>query len=80
MTVEYRGKPRLAPAIGITVVFLLLNWSVILFSPHHSSTSEAKDQDRYHWPVIVTMIDQWPAIDLVEYRSTTSPGYHLAMW
>lgn len=41
--------------------------------------SEAKDQDRYHLVVIETMMEQWPAVDLVHYDSATSPGYHLLM-
>ncbi len=42
-------------------------------------TSEAWDQATYHLPVIRTMADEWPRVDIVNYRSTTSPGYHLAL-
>lgn len=41
--------------------------------------SEASDQDKYHEPVIDAMVEQWPAIDVVNYSSATSPGYHALM-
>lgn len=43
------------------------------------TTSEASDAFKYHIPVIETMADEWPDVDIVNYRSATSPGYHLAM-
>ncbi len=66
-------------ALATVVIFAALNWSVILLAPHVSATSEAKDEARYHWPVIVTMMEQWPQVDLVDYQSSTAPGYHLLM-
>jgi len=41
--------------------------------------SEAKDQDRHHVVVIETMLEQWPDVDIVNYASATSPGYHFAL-
>lgn len=38
--------------------------------------SEVFDQDQYHWLVIDTMADQWPLVDVIDYRSATTPGYH----
>ena len=43
------------------------------------TTSEASDALKYHIPVIETMAREWPDVDIVNYRSATSPGYHLAM-
>jgi hypothetical protein len=43
------------------------------------TTSEASDAIKYHIPVIREMAEEWPAVDIVNYRSATSPGYHLAM-
>jgi len=43
------------------------------------TTSEAGDAAKYHLPVIRSMAEQWPDVDIVHYRSATSPGYHLAM-
>lgn len=43
------------------------------------TTSEASDAIKYHIPVIGTMVEEWPDIDIVNYRSATSPGYHIAM-
>jgi len=42
-------------------------------------TNEAGDAAMFHEPVIETMVEQWPSPDIVNYRSTTSPGYHLLM-
>jgi len=41
--------------------------------------SEWADQALFHRPIIDTMRDQWPAIDIVEYDSATAPGYHALM-
>jgi hypothetical protein len=43
------------------------------------TTSEASDALKYHIPVIREMAEEWPSVDIVNYRSATSPGYHLAM-
>ncbi|MCA9293105.1 MAG: hypothetical protein KDA20_04750 [Phycisphaerales bacterium] len=40
---------------------------------------EWRDADGYHLPVIDTMREQWPAIDIVHYDSATAPGYHAFM-
>lgn len=41
--------------------------------------SEVYDQDEYHWSVIRGMEGRWPGIELVEYDSATTPGYHWVM-
>lgn len=41
--------------------------------------SEWADQALFHLPIIDTMREQWPAIDIVEYDSATAPGYHALM-
>lgn len=41
--------------------------------------SEWADQALFHRPIIDTMREQWPAIDIVEYDSATAPGYHALM-
>src|SRR5690606_37961413 len=43
------------------------------------TTSEASDALKYHLPVIREMAAEWPRVDIVNYRSATSPGYHLVM-
>lgn len=42
-------------------------------------TSEASDQNRYHWPTIVAMSEHWPTVSLDEYRTATGPLYHAAL-
>ncbi|MFU8829298.1 MAG: hypothetical protein ACNA8P_07680 [Phycisphaerales bacterium] len=41
--------------------------------------SEWADQALFHRPLIHTMHEQWPAIEIVEYDSATAPGYHAMM-
>jgi hypothetical protein len=66
------------PAILLlSVIFLLLVWPVLLTG--RGGTSEASDQDVYHLPIVQVMLDQWPRPDIVDYRSATSPGYHLLL-
>ncbi|MCK4871559.1 MAG: glycosyltransferase family 39 protein [Phycisphaerales bacterium] len=41
------------------------------------------DEKMYHRPVIEQFAQQWPAVDLRDYASATTPGYHLlaaAVW
>ncbi len=42
-------------------------------------TSEMGDQRKYHEPTILTFAEQWPSVDLINYPSATSPGYHLVI-
>ena len=42
-------------------------------------TSEMGDQRQYHEPTILTFAEQWPSVDLINYPSATSPGYHLVI-
>ena len=68
---------RLAPPILLCLTFLLLTWPVILTGAQ--GTSEAYDQRAFHEVVIRAMAGQWPNVDLVNYDSATTPGYHLVM-
>ena len=69
--------PRLKALLVLTVAYALLVVPVILSG--RGGTNEAGDAAMYHEPVIETMVEQWPSPDIVNYRSTTSPGYHLLM-
>ncbi len=69
--------PRLKALLVLTVAYALLVVPVILSG--RGGTNEAGDASMYHEPVIETMVEQWPSPDIVNYRSTTSPGYHLIM-
>lgn len=61
----------------LCLIFALLVWPVIFAGAQ--GTSEAWDQLRYHEAVIHTMVQQWPHLDLVNYESATTPGYHLLL-
>lgn len=63
--------------VALVGVYLALVVPVILSG--RGGPSEAFDQDNHHLVVIRTMAEQWPAVDVVDYASATSPGYHLAM-
>lgn len=39
----------------------------------------AWDEEIYHLPIIRTMAQQWPSVDIVKYDSATTPGYHVVM-
>lgn len=61
----------------LVALFLALTWPAILSG--REGTSEAYDQRHYHEPVIEKIVEQWPHPDFVNYRSATTPGYHLLM-
>jgi len=70
-------RARVGALLVLTLAYALLVVPVILSG--RGGTNEAGDAAMYHEPVIETMVEQWPRPDIVEYRSTTSPGYHLLM-
>lgn len=74
---QRRSQQTTAAAITLLCLFVVLVWPAIFWG--QSATSEAYDQREYHLPVIRTMAHQFPHVDLVNYRSATSPGYHLFM-
>ncbi len=60
---------------------LLFGTDVLVFDDGETrfTTSEASDAIKYHIPVIREMAENWPAVDIVNYRSATSPGYHYVL-
>jgi hypothetical protein len=65
------------PALSLLVLYWMLVAPVILSG--RGGPSEAVDQDRNHVVVIGAMLEQWPNVDIVNYASATSPGYHLSL-
>lgn len=61
----------------VVLGFLLATLPAVLSG--RDGPSEAYDQNQHHLVVIDSMADAWPRIDLVDYPSATSPGYHLVM-
>lgn len=68
---------RIAPLAILAAMFALLVLPVIILG--FRSTAESYNQEMHHWLVIENFAEQWPRIDFSNYRSATSPGYHLLM-
>ncbi len=66
--------PALAVALGL---FTSLVAPMVLSRAGYAPP--AWDEEIYHLPIIRTMADQWPSVDIVNYDSATTPGYHLLM-
>ncbi|HEX4792947.1 MAG TPA: hypothetical protein VH370_04095 [Humisphaera sp.] len=69
------GRP-LAVAAILTIGFLAALCAVLALDVGRSSRGAA-DQNDWHLPVIRAFVAQWPHPDLSDYRSSTTPGYHL---
>lgn len=63
--------------LGIGAVVLMI--AGLIIASGRAGPSEASDQNKYHLVVIDGMVAEWPAIDVVNYPSATSPGYHAVM-
>jgi hypothetical protein len=74
--VSLRGR-WIAAALGLTVVFAALVLPPIALGL--GGTSEASDQRKFHRPTIEKLAAELPRPDLVNLRTATAPGYHLAM-
>ena len=62
------------PVIALCVLFAALTLPMAWLG--RVGTSEAVDQNDYHWPTILAMSEDWPAVSLDEYRTATGPLYH----
>ena len=74
-----RRPHPLAAALIAVPGLIVLAVSLVIIASGRGGPSEASDQDQYHLVVIEGMVEQWPAIDVVNYPSATSPGYHALM-
>lgn len=72
----------------LLIAFAILVWPIVFSSEgtlgtaiadSGYATSELGDQRKHHEHVIAEMVEQWPDVDIVDYSSATSPGYHLVM-
>ncbi len=72
----------------LCLLFCVLIWPVVFSAQGRLGdaapdvnypTSEMGDQRKYHEPTILVFAEQWPRVDLVNYPSATSPGYHLVL-
>lgn len=73
-------RPRWAaarPLIVLVAFYLLMVAPMVALQA--KGTPEYMDELEYHLPIIRTIVEQWPAVDIVRYESATSPGFHLLM-
>jgi hypothetical protein len=66
------------PGLALCVVLYAVSIVVVL-SPEQAQGRAASDQFSYHEPTIRVFAEQWPAPDVSDYWSATTPGYHLLL-
>ncbi|MFN9993657.1 MAG: hypothetical protein ACK54H_09945 [Phycisphaerales bacterium] len=65
-------------AAAVAIAPLCALWIIIFFT-HRIPWRVHYDQSLYHEPAIRAFMHQWPDIDLYDYLSATTPGYHLIL-
>ncbi|VAX41557.1 hypothetical protein MNBD_PLANCTO03-893, partial [hydrothermal vent metagenome] len=71
------GRAVAAACAVVLVVYLLI--ASILIGSGSTRGRGAWDDVKYHEPTIRTFAEQWPALDLTDYLSATTPGYHIVL-
>lgn len=71
------GRSAWVAWLALSAAFLALSVPVVLSG--RVGTSESGDELHYHLPVIRTFATSWPDINVREYNSATTPGYHVVM-
>lgn len=69
------GWLRVWITAGSLLALLTLPWMIT----NPEGTRAAFDQREFHWPVIERFARDFPAVDLRNYESATTPGYHLVL-
>lgn len=72
------NRPGVTAAATLTALFLLATLGPVLLGLDRYP-SKSIDMDRNHVPVVRSFAAQWPAPDLADYDSATTPGMHLAL-
>lgn len=66
--------------VGLALALLMFAASSVTIGKNWAAGSRAAwDQDKYHLMAIRQFAHDWPHPDLMNYRSATTPGYHLAL-
>jgi len=68
---------KLIPYICLSAVFFALVIPLIL--KPEIDIYDARDETSFHYKTVKGFIDQFPHLDLVNYRSATTPLYHFVM-
>jgi hypothetical protein len=63
----------------VIVVGLFLLAAVPMIVTQHDRGRGRFDQLNYHEPAVLRFAEQWPAPDVSDYLSATTPGYHLVL-
>ena len=69
---------RAMPGFLLAAVFLLLTLVPVL-SGYDQYYNKSYDMELFHVPVIRSFAEQFPAIDLSDYNSATTPGMHIVL-
>ena len=69
---------RIVAAGALLVGFLLLTLVPVLTGFDHFP-NKSIDMDKSHVPVVRSFAEQFPAIDLSDYNSATTPGMHIVL-
>lgn len=72
------GRPRVLGPLAVLLAWLFAVLAIIA-TDRFASSRAAQDQDNYHLRAVRTFAEQWPRADLRDYRSATTPGYHLLL-
>ena len=63
--------------IVASILLVLIAWPIILSG--NDRGRGAADDLHYHWVAIEQFTEQLPSVDLSDYASATTPGYHLEL-
>lgn len=72
-----RTRTPSGPALCVLAVFLAA--AAALWASGFDRGRGAFDQKYYHLKAIRGFVSEWPRLDLVNYESATTPGYHIAL-
>lgn len=72
------NRSRFAAGFVAIFGFLLLTLIPVL-SGYDKYDNKTYDMDKFHVPAIYTFAEQFPAVDVSDYSSATTPGMHLVL-
>lgn len=70
-------KIKQLPYVILSLIFLALIVPLI-FKPE-MDIFDAYDEERFHYPTILSFAEEFPKLDLVDYDSATTPLYHIIL-
>lgn len=77
---EHPPLPMTHRVQGVLIALALTLCATLpLILSGNASGRAAADDYNYHWIAIQKFAIEWPSPDLSDYRSATSPGYHLVL-